>query len=291
MKNCKYHSLESSPFFRLRTKKKLAKLLFVSVSSFPSLSIGDGRYKSFTETKSNGHDVRQINAPNPKLKKVQKRIADLLQRIQPPDYLFSPVKRRSYVDNARQHEGAITRHLLDIEDFYPSCSNNKLMWFLRRRMECSPDVSAILCDIVCYNQSLPQGSPCSPILAYLSYVDMWNEIHQLCISSKCKLSVYADDITISGDIVPNSVIWNVKRVIHRHGHKHNREKERSKHLKTAEITGVIVGDSGLLPPNRSHQKLCSAKRDLRSATLAPDIEHLEARIRGCESQQRQILSE
>ena len=285
-----YHSLESSPFFRLRTKKKLAKLLFTSVSSFPSICAGEERYNSFTKPKSSGFGVRPIDAPRPHLKKTQKRIADLLQRIQPPGYLFSPVKGRSYVDNARQHKGAVTRHLLDIEDFYPSCTNNKLMWFFNRCMECSPDVSAILCDIVCYRNSLPQGSPCSPILAYLAYMDMWDEINLLCVSSDCKLSVYADDITLSGENVPSAVVWDIKQVIHRHGHSHSQKKEQSKHRKPAEITGVIVGERGLLPPNRSHKKLINAKRDLREATLTQDMEHLEAKIKGCESQQHQILN-
>lgn len=287
----KYHSIESSPFFRLKTKRKLAELLFTSVSSFSTLCDGESRYSSFTQPKSCGRGVRSIDAPRPYLKRIQKRIADLLQRIQPPEYLFSPVKGRSYVDNAKSHQGSKTRHLLDIEDFYPSCTNNKVMWFFKFRMECSPDVAAILCDIVCYRNSLPQGSPCSPVLAYLAYIDMWDEINQLCITSGCKLSVYADDITLSGDVVPSSLVWDVKKAIHHHGHHHSQKKEQSKHKKPAEITGVIVDELSLLPPNRSHHKLIKAKRDLRKTTTEKDKEHLEAKIRGYKSQQRQICNE
>ena len=87
---------------------------------------------------------------------------------------------------------------------------------------------------------MPQGSPCSPILAYLCYVDMWEEIERLVSESGCKLSVYADDLTISGEIVPESLIWDIKKTLFRHGFRHKPSKERSKIKKPAEITGVIL---------------------------------------------------
>ncbi len=287
-KKNKYHSLESSPFYRLRTKKKLANLLFISPNDFSSLCTSNKRYRSFDEPKAHGNGTRRIDAPNPKLKSVQKRIANLLQRIQPPDYLFSPVKGRSYVDNAHHHKRSDTHHLLDIADFYPSCSCNKIAWFFRQRMQCSPDVSAILCDIVCFRDSLPQGSPCSPILAYLAYSEMWDAIHGLAVSTNCRLSVYADDITLSGDRVSGDLIWEVKRTIHRHGHTHCKKKERTKYREPVEVTGVIVKERTLLPPNRSHRNLTEAKRDLQQAKQPSDISRLTARIKGHESQRNQI---
>ncbi|MEO9604392.1 MAG: RNA-directed DNA polymerase, partial [Lentilitoribacter sp.] len=88
--------------------------------------------------------MRDINAPIKPLKDVQTRIAVLLSRIAPPDYLFAPVADRSYVDNAAVHRGARSVRLLDIEDFFPSCTINKAIWFFRRGMECAPDVAVIL---------------------------------------------------------------------------------------------------------------------------------------------------
>ena len=122
-------------------------------------------------------------------------------------------------------------------------------------------------------------------------MDMWDEINQLCVSNGCKLSVYADDISLSGKTVSSAVVWDIKQVIRRHGHSHSQKKEQSKHRKPTEITGVIVGKGGLLPPNRSHQKLINVKRILRNTTQPQDVERLEARIQGYESQQHQILTE
>ena len=206
----KHHDERDSPFFRLRSRAKLASLLFINQAKLQTLARGaQDLYYQFQKPKSSG-GFRDINAPRPDLKAVQARIKDLLQRIAPPDYLFAPVSGRSYVDNAAAHRGASSVHLLDIEDFFPSCTANKVIWFFHKRMKCSPDVAAIIRGIVTREASLPQGSPCSPILAYLCYVDMWEEISRIVENAGCTLSVYADDLTISGETVPEAAIWEIQ---------------------------------------------------------------------------------
>ena len=222
MRNNRQKSYEEhdSPFFCLRSQKKLADLLWVSKSKMRALARDENLYFDFPKRKASG-DVRIISAPRTDLKEVQKRIADLLQRIAPPDYLFAPVAGRSYVDNAAVHLGSHSIRLLDIEDFFPSCTANKVVWFFHKRMQCSVDVAAIIKGIVTKNESLPQGSPCSPILAFLCYIDMWEEIAQIVDRANCTLSVYADDLTISGPVVPEASIWEIKKVLHKHGHRYN----------------------------------------------------------------------
>ena len=170
-KRVEFYGKQDSPFYKLKTKKKLAKLLRTSVGKLKRLSDSEKLYSDFEKEKSSG-GFRQISAPHDELKKVHKRIANLLQRIRPPDYLMSPVPGRSYVDNAAYHIGAKSVRQLDIEDFFPNCTANKTIWYFRKQMECSLDVSAILRGIVTRRSSLPQGSPCSPILSYLCYKDM-----------------------------------------------------------------------------------------------------------------------
>lgn len=284
----KYHREHDSPFYKLPSKAKLASLLFISTDKLKALSHSDDLYFDFQKKKDSG-GFRIISAPREDLKAVQSRIADLLQRITPPDYLFAPVSGRSYVDNAARHLGAKSLRLLDIEDFFPSCTANKVIWFFGRRMRCSPDVAAILRGIVTRNGSLPQGSPCSPILAYLCYIDMWEEIERLVDESGCRLSVYADDLTISGENVPERLIWKIKQTLFRHGHRYNLSKERSKHLKPAEITGVILCRDRLLAPNRQHQKLHSVRQELKVARSPEHQKRLEAQAKGREAQLRQII--
>lgn len=283
-----YYREACSPFFRLKRKSDLARLLFVSKRKLTSLSRATDLYYQFKKPKSSG-GYREICAPRNDLKAVQARIASLLQRILPPDYLFSPVSGRSYVDNAAVHCGAQSIHLLDVSDFFPNCTDNKVIWFFRKRMQCSPDVAAIIARIVTSNGQLPQGSPCSPILAYLCYVDMWEEISNIAMEADCILSVYADDLTISGRVVPQAAIWDVKRTLQRHGHRHNPTKERSKHRRPAEVTGVIVMPGKLGVPNRQHKKLHFARQKLAKAKSESHRVSLAAQVRGREAQMTQIL--
>jgi len=282
-----YHPENQSPFFRLRTKKKLADLLFCSKEKLKDMSGKGDYYYSFPKPKKDGGN-RNIDAPREDLKKIQKRIAELLQKIVPPDFLFAPVTGRSYVDNAAHHLGARSIRLLDIEDFFPSCTAERVIWFFHKRMECSLDVAVILKNLLTKDGVLPQGSPCSPILAYLSYVDMWEEINQKVEQSKCTLSVYADDLTISGDIVPEATIWGIKKLLKKYGHNIKIKKERSIRDKTADITGVVLKKDKLLLPNRQHQKLVEVRGDLKKERSPAQRKILTNKVRGRESQAKQI---
>ena len=232
--------------------------------------------------------MRDISAPIPPLKSVQARIANLLSRISSPDYLFAPVKGRSYVDNAARHIGAQSVRLLDIQDFFPNCTIKKVIWFFRKRMECSPDVAVILARIATENGFLPQGSPCSPVLAYFAYIDMWEEIAARVSSDGCRLSVYADDLTISGNAVPEAMIWDIKRLLHKHDHRYAANKERARRSRPAEITGVILTREGIAPPNRQRQKIYRVRNELRHATSSAQVMKLQAQLCGRLAQVHQI---
>lgn len=281
------HSLRDSPFFRLRSKAKLARVLLVSPKKLKRLSCLEGGYIKFQKPKKNG-DMRNISAPIAPLKATQARIADLLSRIAPPDYLFAPVEGRSYVDNAARHIGARSVRLLDIEDFFPSCTINKVIWFFRSRMECSTDVAVILARIATDGGVLPQGSPCSPILAYFAYIDMWEEIDAAVVSAGCVLSVYADDLTISGETVPEAIIWDLKRTLRRHGHQYAPKKERARRDRPSEVTGVILTREGVAAPNRQRQKIHVVRDGLRSTKSTEQTKRLEAQLRGRLAQLNQI---
>ena len=291
-KNTKrYYEEYESPFFRLRSQKKLANLLFASLSTVQIMARSDECYSDFETPKAAG-GFRTISAPNSHLKSIQRRIADLLQRISPPNYLFSPVAGRSYVDNAAIHKGATAIHTLDIQDFFPNCTANRVIWFFHKRMHCSIDVAAIIRGLVTKDGSLPQGSPCSPILSFLCYVDMWDEIATLVTHANCKMSVYLDDVTVSGLKVPKTLIWDIKKVLTKHGHAHNKQKERSKYLNPVEITGVIVRDEELQAPNRQHRAIHVLRRDLKlGRNSIGGVAHMKQQLCGRESQISQITAQ
>ena len=286
--NISYHPLHQSCFYKLPSKKKLAKILFTSTRNLENLSKNRSLYHCWDEPKKCG-GFRTIEAPHKNLKVIQKRIAELLHRIKPPDFLMAPVKRRSYVHNAAVHVGARAFSLLDIENFFPSCTDKKVYWFFHKKMHCAPDVAAILTKLATFRGHLPQGSPCSPILAYYAYIDMWEAVSDIIAPSNCRLSIYADDITISGSTVYERDVWAVKQALYRHGHRYNCRKERRLVNKAADITGVIVSGDDLLLPNRQHKQLRSIIKQRQTVGPGKLRETIDRQLRGRVAQANQIL--
>lgn len=295
------YELRDSPFFRLKTRKKLAATLKISEMALNTLTVRTDLYvrkwkhkkekDKWLETPpppGESHLYRSIDIPDSDLKAVQSRIAKLLSRVTPPDWLFSPVKGRSYVDNAARHRGSIAFWLLDIADYSPSCTANNVAHFFRTRMECSPDVTAILVHVATWHQCLPQGSPCSPILAYFSNLGLWEEIESAVIEAGLKHSIYADDITISGAIVRKKVIWEIKRSIHKHGFKIKAEKELSLIHRPADITGVIVAGDDTKLPNRQLKRLFDLRAERHKAKGKLLISQIDNKISGHLAQKRQV---
>lgn len=295
------YTLRDSPFFRMRNRKKLAALLNVSETALENICARDDLYVRCWKHKREKDrwlqtpprpDVaahyRPIDIPDAGLKALQSRIADLLARVSPPEWLFSPVKGRSYVDNAARHRGNRAFWLLDIADYFPSCTANSVAHFFRRKLECSPDVTAIMVHLTTWQQCLPQGSPCSPILAYFSNLDLWKEIEEAVAQAGLVHSVYADDITISGLIVRKDVIWTIKRAVHKHGLRIKAEKELSLIYRPADITGVIVDGDRVKLPNRQLKRLFELRGERHRAKSAVLKKLLDNQISGRLAQKRQV---
>lgn len=295
------YTLKDSPFFRLRTKKKLAELLQVSCPALIELTSLEVSYKRKWKHKTVKNSwlehppspdkapfYRPIDIPVPGLKKVQSRIANLLSRITPPDWLFSPCKGRSYVDNAARHKCARAFWLLDIKDYFPSCTARKIAHFFRSDLECSSDVTAILVQLATHRSSLPQGSPCSPILAYFCNLGMWAEIKEIVEGAGLTHSVYADDITISGRLIYGNTIWRIKQAINKHGFAIKKEKEVSLIDVPADITGTIVDGHQTKLPYRQLKRLFELRR-LRHAAKGKRLKALlDSQIAGRLAQRRQV---
>ena len=283
----RFHSLKDSCLYKISSKRVLARHLRTTESALKRLANNVDLYTCWEKPKKSG-GTRTIEAPREDLKVIQKRIANLLQRIRPPDYLMAPVKGKSYVHNAATHLGSRSFRLLDIEDFFPSCTEKKVFWFFNKMMKCSPDVSALLASLLTRNGHLPQGSPASPILAYYAYFDMWSSIYDVARKSGYRLSIYADDITISGEVLLERHIWEIKKIIHGHGHQYSRHKERSLIERAADITGVIVTHETLLLPNRQHQKVKIAQTAYNKAKTKEQKTVLDRKLRGRLAQAKQI---
>jgi retron-type reverse transcriptase len=284
----KSYSLDQSPFYMLRNGKKLANLLGINTAELRRLSKrADTLYREFEVPKKSG-GLRGVENPCRELKLVQARIARLLSRVTPPEYLFCPVKGRCYVDNAAAQQGQRVVHCLDIRKYFPNTPSQRIYWFFNKIMKCESDIAATLAKLATYQGHLPTGSPLSPIMAYFAYYDVWEALAKICRNHRYRLTVYIDDVTISAMKMTPGVIWKIKTVIHGAGLRYHKEK---RFVDTpAEITGVIVDQHGLTTPNRQHKKLYFAKKSLLAAKGEVNTEHGRLQVNGLKAQIAQIAS-
>ncbi len=176
----------------------------------------DKKYKKFKISKKNGGD-REINAPIESLKKLQRRLADVLFRcreeidaessLRPLSHGYR--KHCSIVTNASIHKGRRFVLNLDIQDFFPSFNFGRVRGFFikNRSFELNDKVATIIAQIACHENSLPQGSPCSPIIADLIAHLLDVRLVQLAKRCGTTYSRYADDLTFSTNqkVFPSSL--------------------------------------------------------------------------------------
>lgn len=258
------YALNQSPLYKLGSRSKLAKLLGVTNGELRRLAAGDALYSEFDIPKKSGSGFRHVENPIRPLKLLQAKLARMLARVEPPDFLFCPVKGRCYITNAAAHRDSRVIQCLDLEKFFPSTTQKRVYWFFHKVMRCERTIAALLAQLSCYQQHLPTGSPLSPIVAYFAYYDLWQNINEFCHKRGYTFTVYVDDVTISGERVPDRDVWEVKQMIHRVGLRYHKEKKFVG--KTAEITGVVLRDGNLVAPFRQHKKLHETVLALSAAT-------------------------
>lgn len=284
----KRYPLHQCALYRCQSRRRLFKLLRTSESKYQELRNAGNLYRTSQKPKTNG-GIRTIHAPRGDLKRIQKRISELLMRVEPPEFLMSPVRGRSNIGNAAKHRHAPSFRQLDIANFYPSCSANKIAEFFSTYLGCPPDVVAILVWLTTRNGSLPQGSPASPILAYWAYRDMWDEIRNVARESQCEVTIYVDDITISGSMVREATIFEIKQIIRKHGHRTKDEKEEARLMTPVTVTGVVLREGALLLPNSRHHVRHLLRKKLERTSEGPNRVRLEAAIAGHNETERQIM--
>lgn len=278
-----YHA-NQSPFYELKSRRRLSALLGLSEPELRQLLQRQDLYKEWDELTRKGK-LRHIENPCHALKSVQKRIARLLGRITPPHFLYCPVKKRSYITNAARHIGNPVVRTLDIRDYFRSTLARRVYWFFHSCMRCSSDVAAVLRNLSTINDHLPTGSPLSPILSYFAHIDMWEAIDRIAAEAKCVLTVYMDDLTISGARISDAVMWRIRQQIDRCGLEYHKEKFYRN--VPAEITGVIVRKKGLALPNRRQRLIYELRKRIQTVS-DEDKEDLLKKLRGYEGEIVQI---
>jgi hypothetical protein len=280
------HPLNQSALYHVTTRPKLAECLCLRIAELKR-ACDECDYSDREIITKNGK-ARRIQEPRGILRKIHKRVARLLSIIESPSFLFCPVKGRSYVSNAIRHLQGKEIITLDIESYFQSTYRRRIYWFFHHIMKCQPDVSAILASLLTVDGHLATGSPVSPILSFYAFYDMWHDIAQIAAAAGFVITVYMDDVTVSGIAVPERAMWEIRRRIYKAGLHYHKERRFVKGR--AEITGVIVRDGKTLLPNRQHKKAHELRNQLRSTRDAETKLRMERRLTGLLSQRKQVES-
>ncbi len=199
-------------------------------------------YRKKVEAKSSGGQ-RVYFIPNSELKKVQRCIhRKFLRRLPVHESIHSYRKKRDTITNASVHVGNPILLKLDIKDFFPSIRPNKV-YEIYLKNGCSPLVSRLLTTLTTFQDQLPQGPPTSPGIANQVLAPLAKRLSGVCVQHGLALSIYGDDICVSGSRRAAQVEGLLKRIVESEGFVLNVEKSVVRQLgEKKTVTGISVNE-------------------------------------------------
>jgi retron-type reverse transcriptase len=248
-------------------------------------------YVRYTVPKRRGGQ-RVILAPKRELKSLQRRtLADLVGKIPVAPATHGFVPGRSITTNARPHVGKSIVVRLDLKDFFPSITFQRVrgVFIAHGYSYAVASTLALLCTeydrepfdregqrfyVSVGPRHLVQGAPTSPALANLV---AWRLDHRLTgLAAKYHFSYtrYADDLTFSGDdpAVAGRLITNVRRIVADERFTLNNAKTGvARRGRRQVVTGLVVNDQVATPRQlrrRLRAMLHNAHRDARGGGVA-----------------------
>lgn len=244
--------INQSPFYKVNNLNALAKILCIDVKTLHAV-VARGSANYYFSTLP-GNKQRALEVPKPQLKRIHTRLNKLLSRIEAPHYLNSGVKGRSNVRNAKVHLGEKALLKIDIKNFYPSTTILMVEKCFNNTFSCTKEVARILSELCCVNGHLPTGSPISQSISFFSNIGVYSHLNHYAKSRNIEFSVYVDDLTFSGKIIPRNFISYVKSYIENNrGYKcHKIRVFKSDTPKV--VTGAVI-DRHALKVKNSHREI------------------------------------
>lgn len=188
-------------FTLLKDIRDIAILLEVKYSSlvyYVRKVEDDRKYSKFHITKKSGGE-REISAPIPPLRFIQKKLNYILQNIYEPYYcVHGFVNKRSILTNASRHTKQRYVANIDLKDFFPSINFGRVRgMFMANPFNFNSAVATFLSQICCNNNQLPQGAPTSPPISNCICFRLDAQLLSLAKEHGCRYTRYADDLSFS----------------------------------------------------------------------------------------------
>lgn len=221
------------------------------------------KYSEFYIKKRDGTD-RRILAPCPEIKRLQIKLSEILYECTEEiekngtesSFSHGFRKNHSIITNSVHHKNKKFVFNIDIKNFFDAINFGRVMGFFlkNKNYKLHYDVAKSLAAIACFENKLPQGSPCSPIISDLIASILDHRLFTLAKKYKCSYTRYADDITFSTNkkSFPSQIAlessdhtWitgeKLAKEIRKSGFKVNNKKTRMQYeYSRQEVTGLVV---------------------------------------------------
>lgn len=207
----------------------------------------DQYYKTYDLPKKSG-GKRTICQPSKKLKGLQSWIlVNILNKIQVSPSCKGFRKGSSTLDNAKPHIGANTVLNLDLKDFFPTVTS-KQVFNVFKKIGYNNLISTVFTNICTFTGKLPQGSPCSPMLANLTAWSLDLRIQGYVGKRGISYTRYADDLSFSG-LNPSKVVKiipMIKTIIVDEDFSVNHKKTRvASSARAKTVTGLVINEDNV----------------------------------------------
>lgn len=219
-----------------------------------------------------------ININEKWLKKTLKKINKLLSQSlieknkkeinYPIPYLHSSLKKRSYTTNASTHRNNKYLLAIDIQNFYPSITYEKILNFFKFDLKLDNDIAEIytaLCTCPLddpitgsFKYGIGQGLATSPVLAFLSNYRMFKYLNELALRYNMEMTVYVDDVVFSSDKpIKQEFINSLFGIVKRNGLSIKKSKVKIFGPKQdKKITGLYITTEGKIrAPRSKHEEI------------------------------------
>jgi RNA-directed DNA polymerase len=223
-------------------------IVHISKYSIYQLSANSNKYYTTYNIPKKSGGSRLICQPSKNLKGLQSWIlVNLLNKVKVSPSCKGFRKGSSILDNALPHKGSNTILNLDLKDFFPSITH-KQVYNIFKTIGYNKLMSTVFSNICTYNDSLPQGGPCSPTLANLATWQLDLRIQGFVGKRGISYTRYADDLTFSG-LNPqkiSKIIPTIKSIITNENFQVNNKKTRL--LSSARrkvVTGLVINDESV----------------------------------------------
>lgn len=227
----------------------LRRLLGLKRSDFKQVYYANSnQYHNIEIPKNNGLGTRKLSLPSDKLKKVQRWILDyILYNFEVNEKATGFTLDKSIVTNANFHTNQKFVLKIDIKDFFPTITSNRV-YGLFKSFGYNNSISLALTKLCTHENCLPQGAPTSPYISNLICRHLDIRLNGLAKKNNLNFSRYADDITFSGEFIPSNIVEMVQWILIEEGFWINELKTKLLNKSQRQkITGIIVNQKLSVP--------------------------------------------